>query len=186
MTRGPNSLANRLEEMVAPQVKNLGYELLDLEYQVKSPQGGPVLRLFIENPSGAPISFEDCVAVDHGLDAYFESAEFEAVLADTFTLEVSSPGLDRPLKKPNDYIRYEGKKAQIKTFRPLTAEEMANSKYFEHHQKQKNFVGILRGYAEESVELETDNERFRIPFALITKANLDVASQLTVDDSKQD
>lgn len=186
MSKGPHSLSARLEELIAPQVNTLGYELLDLEYQPRSSHGGAVLRLFIENPAGKPISFDDCAAVDHGLDPLFESAEFETVLAETFTLEVSSPGLDRPLKKPSDFMKFEGKRAQIKTYRPLTIEEMANEKYFEHHQKQKNFFGIIRGYVGDSVELETDNQRFKIPFALITKANLDVASQLTVDDSNQE
>ncbi|HEY8279138.1 MAG TPA: ribosome maturation factor RimP [Bdellovibrionota bacterium] len=176
MNKGSNSLASRLEEMVAPEVQRLGYELLELEYQPRTNQGGAVMRLFIDNPQGKGISFEDCVAVDHGLDAFFESPAFEELVTDAFTLEVSSPGIDRPLRKPTDYQKFVGQSAQIKTFRPLTAEEMGNSKYFEHHQKQKNFFGILRGYADGSVELETDNERFRIPFALITKANLDVAS----------
>ena len=179
-----NSLASRLEEMLSPEVKKLGYELLDLEYLPRTNQGGAVIRLFIENPSGGGISFEDCVTVDHGLDPVFESPGFEELLADTFTLEVSSPGLDRPLKKPSDFVKYVGKRAEIKTYRPLTAEEMGNGKYFEHHQKQKNFFGILHGYAGVSVELETDNERFRIPFALITKANLDVASQLETGDKE--
>ena len=184
MTNGPQSLASRIEALVSPQVRSLGYELLDLEYQARSPQGGALLRLFIENPAGKPISFEDCVAVDHGLDTLFESPDFEAVLADTFTLEVSSPGLDRPLKKPSDFLKYVGQRVQVKTYRPLTEAEMGNSKYFEHHQKQKNFFGILHGYAGDSVELEADNERISIPFALVTKANLDVASQLSVDDAK--
>jgi ribosome maturation factor RimP len=184
MANGPNSQLSPIEALVAPKVRSLGYDLLDLEYQARSPQGGPVLRLFIENPEGKPISFEDCAAVDHGLDALFESPEFDAVVPDTFTLEVSSPGLDRPLKKPSDFLKYEGRKAQIKTYRPLTEAELGNSKYFEHHQKQKNFFGILKGYAGDSVELEADNERIKIPFALITKANLDVASQLSVDDAK--
>jgi ribosome maturation factor RimP len=137
------------------------------------------MRLFIDSlESGNGISFADCVTVDHGLDPIFESPSFEELLADAFTLEVSSPGLDRPLRKPSDFQKYAGKRVQIKTYRSLTLEEMGNGKYFEHHQKQKNFFGVLHGYAGDSVELETDNERFKIPFALITKANLDVASQL--------
>lgn len=167
--------------MLAPEVKNLGYELLDLEYAPRSSQGGAVIRLFIENLKGEGVSFDDCVKVDHGLDPVFESSAFDELHPEPFTLEVSSPGLDRPLKKPSDFQKYAGKRAQIKTFRPLTSEEMGNEKYFEHHQKQKNFFGILHGYVGDSVELETDNERYKIPFALITKANLDVASQLTVD-----
>lgn len=182
MNKGSNSIANRLEELLSPEVKRLGYELLDLEYLPKSHQGGAVIRLFIENPAGQGISFDDCAAVDHGLDPVFESSDFEALLAETFTLEVSSPGLDRPLKKPSDFQKYAGKKVQIKTYRPLSLDEMGNGRYFEHHQKQKNFFGVLHGYAGDSVELETDNERYKIPFALITKANLDVASQLLADE----
>jgi ribosome maturation factor RimP len=178
MNRGPSSLASRLEEMLAPEIRKLGYELLDLEYLPRTRDGGPVMRLFIDSPEGKGISFDDCAAVDHGLDPLFESADFETLLAETFTLEVSSPGLDRPLRKPSDFQKYAGKKVQVKTYRPLSSEEMGNPKYFEHHQKQKNFFGVLHGYVGDSVELETDNERFKIPFALITKANLDVASQL--------
>ena len=179
---GPSSQVSRLENLIAPEVKTLGYELLALEYLPRSPQGGAMIQLFIENPEGVPISFEDCVKVDHGLDTLFASPEFEAVMSETFTLEVSSPGIDRPLKRPTDFSKHAGARVQIKTLRPLTVDEMANSKYFEHHQKQKNFFGVLRGYSGESVEMETDNERFKIPFALITKAHLDVSSQLAVDD----
>ncbi len=182
MTNGPSSLASRIEALLSPQVRSLGYELLDLEYQPSSSHGGAVLRLFIESQAGKAISFDDCVAVDHGLDALFEGAEFESVLPDTFTLEVSSPGLDRPLKKPSDFLKHVGQRAQIKTYRPLTEVEMGNGKYFEHHQKQKNFFGILKGYAGDSVELEADRETIKIPFALITKANLDIVSHLDVDN----
>jgi ribosome maturation factor RimP len=181
MTNGPTSLAERLESIIAPAVKTLGYELLELEYQPRTAHGGALLRLFIESLSGNPISFADCVTVDNGLDPLFESAEFIAVLTETFTLEVSSPGIDRPLRKPSDFSQHAGKRVQIRTHRALTAEEMANSKYFEHHQKQKNFFGILRGYSGEFVEMETDNERFKIPFALIAKAHLDLTSELAVD-----
>jgi ribosome maturation factor RimP len=164
----------------------LGYELLDLEYLPRTVHGGPVMRLFIENLNGKGVSFEDCVTVDHGLDTLFESPDFEQLLSDTFTLEVSSPGLDRPLKKPSDFQKYAGKKVEVKTYRPVTLEEMGNAKYFEHHQKQKNFFGILHGYAGDSVELETDQERFKIPFALITKANLDVESQIDVSENEKE
>ncbi|MGE3260985.1 MAG: ribosome maturation factor RimP [Bacteriovoracia bacterium] len=181
MTNGPTSLAERLESIIAPSVKTLGYELLELEYQPRTAHGGALLRLFIDSLSGNPISFEDCVAVDNGLDPLFESPEFIAMLSETFTLEVSSPGIDRPLKKPSDFSQHAGKRVQIKTHRALTAEEMANSKYFEHHQKQKNFFGILRGFSGDFVEMETDNERFKIPFALIAKAHLDLTSELSVD-----
>jgi ribosome maturation factor RimP len=186
MNKGPNTLASRLEEMISPEVKRLGYDLLDLEYLPRSTHGGPVMRLFIDAENGKGVTFEDCVTVDHGLDTLFESPDFEQLLSETFTLEVSSPGLDRPLKKPSDFQKYAGKKVEVKTYRSVTLEEMGNAKYFEHHQKQKNFFGILHGYAGDSVELETDNERFKIPFAVITKANLDVESQIDVSENQNE
>lgn len=175
-----NSLTSQLETLIAPEVQKLGYELLDLEYQKEA--GGFILRLFIDHTDGGQaITFDDCVKVDHGLDSLFEAPAFTTVLSGAFTLEVSSPGIDRPIKKPSDFERFAGKKALIKTFRPLTLEEMGNPKYFEHHQKQKNFSGTLRNLSGESVELETDKQIFKIPLALIAKANLDISSQLVAD-----
>jgi ribosome maturation factor RimP len=176
------SATQKLELLLAPHVRALGYDLLDLDYAPRSAHGGAMLRLFIENPSGAPILFEDCAKVDRGLDSVIEGEEFGAFLSDSFTLEVSSPGLDRPLKLPSDFQKFAGQAAQVKTFRPLTKEEMGNEKYFEHHQKQKNFVGVIRGFNGDAVEMETDKLTYRVPFALITKANLDVSSKLIVDE----
>lgn len=188
-TKGAGSLAFRLEALLAPQVLALGYDLLDLEYQSKSPQGGPLLRIFIDFPGADPtdtsatkIGLEDCVKVDKGLDPFFESSEFSGVLPAGFTLEVSSPGLDRPLKQKKDFEKYKNLKAQIKTFRPISIEEMGNPKYFEHHQKQKNFLGILLGMEGDSVLLESDNEKIKIPFEVIAKANLDIASTIDLEN----
>lgn len=173
--KSTNSLVSKIELLLIPKVEELGYELLDVEYLPNTNVGGPVLRLFIENPKGLPVGFEDCTTVDHGLDPVFESLEFDQLLPKGFTLEVSSPGVDRPLKKTSDFERYKGKYAMIKTYRALTLEDLGNAKYFEHHQKQKNFSGILLGYEKEAVLLEVDKEKIRIPFALIAKANLDAA-----------
>ncbi len=173
-----SSLVGRIEMLLAPQVKNLGFDLLDLEYQSQSPAGAPVLRLFIERPDGAPITFEDCAAVDRGLDPVLEGAEFDQVLPQGFTLEVSSPGVDRPLKRPADFERFRGSRVRLHTFRPLKAEEMQNDRYFRHHEKQKNFFGAILGFRDGAVEIEADGEAFRVPMDLISKANLDVAAQL--------
>lgn len=180
-----HSLPAKIGDFLEPHVRALGYELLDVEYQPRSSHGDAVIRLFIESLDGHAISFDDCIKVDHGLDVFFESEEFSAILSQSFTLEVSSPGIDRPLKRLDDFQKFAGQRAQIKTFRPLSLEEMGNGKYFEHHQKQKNFFGILRGISGESVQLETDNETYHIPYALITKANLDVAASLSVSDAKE-
>jgi ribosome maturation factor RimP len=183
--KGASSLVNKIESLLEPRVQALGYELLELEYQPKGSDGTPVLRLFVENTSGAPVSLEDCVTVDHGLDPVIESPEFDALLPKGFALEVSSPGVDRPLRKPADFAKFSGTRAQIHTFRPLTADELSNAKYFETHQKQKNFFGVLQGIEEGAVTLNVDNTRITIPFALISKANLDVARSIATEDKQQ-
>ncbi|NUM87670.1 MAG: ribosome maturation factor RimP [Bdellovibrionales bacterium] len=172
------SLAGRIEALLAPQVKNLGFDLLDLEYLAKGPEGGPVLRLFIERPGGEPITFDDCAAVDRGLDPVLESSEFDRVLPQGFSLEVSSPGVDRPLRRPEDFERFRGNRVRVHTFRALRAEELGNDRYFRHHEKQKNFFGVLLGHRNGAVEIEADGETFHVPMALVTKAHLDVAAHL--------
>lgn len=181
--KSANSLASKIELLFAPQVANLGYELLSAEYLPNTNIGGAVIRLFIENPKGTPIGFDDCVAVDHGLTPLIESSTFDQLLPNGFTLEVSSPGVDRPLKKVADFERYKGKKAVIKTYRALMLEDLGNAKYFEHHQKQKNFSGTLLGIEGAAVMLKVDKEKISIPFALIAKANLDEARFLDTDGS---
>lgn len=182
------SLAVRLEALIAPQVRALGYDLLELEFLSKTPIGGPMIRLFIDHPGADPldpnavkIGLEDCVKVDHGLDAFFESAEFTSVYPSNFTLEVSSPGLDRPLKELPDFEKFKTQRAVINTYRPVTLEEMGNPDYFKHHQKQKNFLGVLLGIEGDRVVLEADKARITIPHALIAKAHLDIASTIAVD-----
>lgn len=173
-----NQRIQSIEQLVSPYVQKLGYELVDLEYIPKSSHGSATLRVFIDSLSGKPISFDDCVAVDHGLDEIFTSPEFEQLVPEGFTLEVSSPGIDRPLKKAEDFIRFVGSTVLIKTVRALSLEEMGNATYFEHHKKQKNFYGTLLSFTQEAIELETDGQRFFIPFSLVTKAQLDVSSGL--------
>lgn len=174
-----STLEQKLEALIAPSVRSLGYELINVEYQARSPVGGPLIRLFIDFPENSGekhIGLNDCTAVDHGLDSLFEQSEFDVLMPKGFTLEVSSPGLDRPLKKASDYEKFTGKKAVVKTYRALTEEELANSAYFVHHKKQKNFIGTLKGMKGEAVLMESDNALIQIPLAMISKANLDLAS----------
>jgi ribosome maturation factor RimP len=180
-----STLEQKLEALIAPQVRVLGYELVDLEYQARSPSGGPLLRLFIDFPEGSEakhIGLEDCIAVDKGLDPLFESTEFDTLNVSGFTLEVSSPGLDRPLKKISDYQKHKGKNVVVRTFRPPTEEEYGNPDYFKHHQKQKNFLGRLLDVRGDKIVMEIDNASFEIPLALISKAHVDGSSEVVVDE----
>ena len=125
----------------------LWYELVDFELA----RGGG-MRVFIDCPAG--ITLDDCVSVSNHLTRLFsvENVDYER-------LEVSSPGLDRPLKKEADYIRFAGERVKIKT-RVLVGQ-------------RKNFAGVLIGLVDGNVDIDIDGERVSIPFASIDKARLD-------------
>ena len=131
-----------LEEKLA----GLGYELVAIEvinHREKT------LRIFVDGPNG--IGIDDCVKVTHELDQPLEGQpDVEAIFKGPYELEVSSPGIDRPLRKPSDYDRFATQIARISTFRALTAEETKATEYSAKNPKQKNFYGILRGYEAET------------------------------------
>ena len=191
--KNASSLAQLIAELLAPSVLAMGYDMIDLEFQNKSPQGGAVVRLFIDHLEPADerrIGIEDCLAVDRGVTDLLEGEAFADLLPDGIILEVSSPGIDRPLTRPEHFSRYVGRKARVKTFRPLTKDEVANDVYFAHHEKQKNFGGTLLGLEHGQIFMEVDGQKVRIPYAQVAKANLDIADDLLASpgfsDSKKD
>jgi ribosome maturation factor RimP len=127
-------------------LNSLGYELVDFE---RAPRG--LMRIFIDSPNG--ISVEDCEKVSHHLTRLFEVERF-----DYERLEVSSPGLDRPLKKAADFERFAGEPAQIKMRMPING--------------QRNFAGVLRGMADGKVQLETDSGIVALDLSNLDKARL--------------
>jgi ribosome maturation factor RimP len=138
----------RTEELIAPVVAGMGYELVDLQV---SNRGG-LLRLFIDKPGG--IGLEDCAAVSRQLSRVLE---VEGVEYDR--LEVSSPGLDRPLRKAQDFARFAGQKADV---RMRTADASG----------RRRFVGVLRGENEGRVSLELDGQTVALAIADIDRARL--------------
>ncbi len=136
-----------LFELLERTLPSLGYELVDVERS----NHGKLLRVFIDKPEG--ISVDDCALVSNHLSHLFqvEGIEYDR-------LEVSSPGLDRPLRQLRDFQRFEGEKASVRT-------NMA-------HNGQRNFVGILRGADSETVKLEIDGTLVSLEIADIKKARL--------------
>lgn len=126
----------------------MGYELVDLQ---ASP-GGRLLRLFIDKPGG--VGVEDCAAVSRQLTRVLE---VEGV--DYERLEVSSPGLDRPLRKPADFARFAGQKAEV---RMRTADAGG----------RRRFVGVLHGAEGDRVRLELDGQTVALPIGDIDRAKL--------------
>jgi ribosome maturation factor RimP len=133
-------------KLVETTLNGLGYELVDLE---KSGRG--LMRILMDKPAG--ISIEDCELVSHQLTRLFavEGVDFDR-------LEVSSPGLDRPLKKEADFIRFSGQKAQIKLRMPQAG--------------RKNFAGILGAVQNGVLQLDVDGNQVAIELSNVDKARL--------------
>ena len=138
-----------LETLIEKLVMQLGYELVDFE----TVNGGQILRIYIDK--GDLIDIEDCTKVSNHVNNVL-SVETNY---DYERLEVSSPGLDRVIKKLNDFDRFKGQKIKIKTRFAI--------------ENRKNFKGTLFGTKGESIMIEIDNESLLIDFENIDKARLD-------------
>jgi ribosome maturation factor RimP len=134
--------------LIDKTVTQLGYELVDLEVSNR----GKLLRLFIDKPEG--ITIDDCVLVSNQLGNVL-AVENDI---DYDRLEVSSPGLDRVLKKEQDFVKFVDAKASIKLRMPMEG--------------RKNFVGLLKGFVDGNVSIEVEGMMFAIPFNNIEKARL--------------
>jgi ribosome maturation factor RimP len=136
-----------LLELLDRTLPGLGYGLVDVERS----NHGKLLRVYIDKPNG--ISVDDCALVSNHLTRLFqvEGIDFDR-------LEVSSPGLDRPLRQLKDFQRFEGEKASVRMNMALNG--------------QRNFVGILRGADSESLKIEIDGTLVSLDMADIRKARL--------------
>lgn len=136
-----------LQALLETTLAGLGYELVDLERSGK----GLFLRVFIDKPEG--INVDDCAAVSHHLTRLLA---VENIAYDR--LEVSSPGLDRSLKKERDFVRFTGQKARIRLRVPVNG--------------QRNFVGVLRETSAGKVQFEVDGEMLSLDIGNLEKARL--------------
>ncbi len=141
--------AERLRALVEPAVARLGFEVVDIEFI----SGQKTLRIYIDGPAG--IDVDDCARVSRQVSALFD---VEDPIPGHYTLEISSPGLDRPLARPADFTRFTGSMVKIKTALPVDG--------------RRNFQGRLLGWDGERVSLEIDETRYDLAFENIEKARL--------------
>jgi ribosome maturation factor RimP len=142
----------KLIALTEPVLTGQGYELVDLEW--KNESGGWVLRFFIDKPGG--VGLDDCADMSHLLSATLDVSD---LIQPAYSLEVSSPGLDRPLRKESDFVRFVGKKAKIKTRRPIG-------------ESRRNFSGILLSAEAGIIRIDVGDQVCEVPVEAVEKANL--------------
>ena len=130
----------KTEAILLPIMEKYGFELWDVEYVKEG--GSWYLRAYIDKEGG--IMIDDCALVSRELSDILDEQDF---IDDAYVLEVSSPGLGRPLKKEKDFARSIGEEVEIRTYRMID--------------KQKEFIGILKEYDKDTVTIEFDDEELK-------------------------
>lgn len=147
------TIINQVKALVLPVLEEFGIELVEVQYRHE--QRGWVLRLVIDKQDG--VSLDDCVAVSREIGQLLDIEDF---IEQSYNLEVSSPGLERPLKSMKDFQRFVGRKARIKTTELIAGEHV--------------FIGRIKLTEGESIVLEVGRKEVTIPFSQVAKARLEV------------
>jgi len=142
-------LEQKIADIAAPVIEDLGYTLVMVEFK------GGNLQIMAENPETGNLSIDECTQISRALSPVME---VEDPIEGSYRLEVSSPGIDRPLVRPEDYSRHEGKEAKIELETPLEG--------------QKRFRGVLLGEENGTISLQTDTGKVDLPFEDVHKAKL--------------
>jgi ribosome maturation factor RimP len=148
-------MRDALLRLLEPAIEALGFELIDVEF---GQQGrGGIVRVFIDLPSGADrqVTVEDCATASHAVSRVLEE---EDPIKGRYTLEVSSPGFDRILRKPAHFERFLGARVAVELKVPQDG--------------RRRFVGVLKAIAGKAVAVETDGVTISLPLERISKARL--------------
>ncbi len=145
------SIVKQVESLVEPILEEMGYELVDVDYV--SSYGRWILRLFVDKEGGVTIG--DCARISEELGDLIDVKEF---IRHEYNLEVSSPGLDRPLRKEKDLSRALGKRIKVRLAIPLEG--------------RRNFTGVLLQYGDGILHLEVDGQKVALSWPDVAKANL--------------
>lgn len=147
-----NRILEKLEAIISPILENLGYQLVDCELITNT--GRMILRVYIDKDGG--ITIGDCSSVSRSIG---DVIEIEDILKKAYSLEVSSPGLDRPLRKPEDFKRFSGSTVKLKTARPVNG--------------RSNYKGLLEGMDGNDIVIRVDGVECRVPITELSKARVE-------------
>ena len=145
------SVLKEIERLVEPVLAEMGIELVDMEY--RSTQGRRVLRIYADRPTG--INLDDCAMVSREIGNLLDVKD---LLQQHYVLEVSSPGLNRPLKREKDFLQAIGQKVKVKTAVPVKG--------------RRNFSGVLQSFENGTLQLKLDDTVVQISEESVNKANL--------------
>jgi len=148
-------IVEKVRAIAAPLAAGEGLELVDVE--LGGAGGRTTLRLYIDRNGG--VSLDDCTSVSRAVSA---ALDVEDPIQGAYDLEVSSPGLDRPLRTPEHFENYAGEKVRVKAYGPIAELE-----------SRKTFVGMLRGFEDGRALVEVDGKLFPIPLEQIAKAHVE-------------
>ena len=152
-------LERRIAEMIGPSLEGMGYELVRVLMQGRQ---RPVLQVMAERKDGRAMTVEDCADISRQISAVLD---VDDPIEGAYSLEVSSPGIDRPLTRPKDYETYAGFEAKLETSEPLDG--------------RKRFRGKLLGLDEQGrVKLVADNVEWAVPLTIVRGAKLVLTDEL--------
>ena len=151
-------IKHHLSNMLEPIIEELGYECVRI---MTIGQANPTLQIMIDKTDGTEINVEDCAKVSRALSAVLDEND---PIKDKYNLEVSSPGLDRPLTKLEHFVRFSGNEVKIETDETIEG--------------RKRFKGMLNGVKGAEILLNMDDKVFVIPFNAVSKAKIILTDEL--------
>lgn len=149
-------IAERARALLEPIVSRDGFELVEVEWLREG--GSWVLRIFVDRPGG--VTLDHCQELSATVSAVLD---VEDIIEPAYHLEVSSPGVERPLRKPEHFQRFAGERAHLKAFGPVDT----------GLGPRKTWAGILKGFRDGAVEIEVDGRLHRVPHDRIARAHLE-------------
>lgn len=148
-----DTLLKKVEELISPVCESIGYHLVEREFT--NEMGRWTLRLYIERDDGNA-SIDDCARVSHAVEGLLD---VENLIASKYYLEVSSPGLNRPLRRESDFQKYAGAYIHLKTKDQIDG--------------RQNYKGILKGFQDGMILMEIDEMDYTIPYDQLLRAKVE-------------
>lgn len=149
-------LSTRIQDLIEPTIDDLGFDLVRVQTMGKEKL---VMQIMVEHKDGQGMTVDDCATVSRAISALFE---IDDPISGAYTLEVSSPGIDRPLVRIGDFERFQGFQAKVEIGRPLDG----------HGDGRRRFSGELLGVDGDVVKMMVDGEEVSLPHPDIHKAKL--------------